>query len=383
MKKVFLSLIMLFIVAGCESPNVIVAVDNLTIKVEDNISINADVLFNIKISKQDKEKYEYGFILDKNNDQINLDEFKLNGDLSYVIAKPEKDLSFSYVFDELSPLDYILPITIRGYVKNSEKQVFYTDDVFSFIIYQEALKSDSDYAKDIVNAVKDNILIAEDLSLTLNIDVENKGFNVVADFKEFDENYVYGLFYKHNASTLEQEDLTFSSEGYNIIYSKELDNNSLKEIFSEILEADYLTDITFRSFIYNELDKTFIFNDETVTTSLYDLALLDGSEFSLNVVDVVSGVITLKELFINTDVKKKYEVDSHSEGIEVKMFYDYKIVRLTITAKNGYRFSPQIKNENITILRVDDNIVVSKFTMEVSLFTIVIEYDDYGWTPPM
>lgn len=383
MKKVFLSLIMLFIVAGCESPNVIVAVDNLTIKVEDNISINADVLFNIKISKQDKEKYEYGFILDKNNDQINLDEFKLNGDLSYVIAKPEKDLSFSYVFDELSPLDYILPITIRGYVKNSEKQVFYTDDVFSFIIYQEALKSDSDYAKDIVNAVKDNILIAEDLSLTLNIDVENKGFNVVADFKEFDENYVYGLFYKHNASTLEQEDLTFSSEGYNIIYSKELDNNSLKEIFSEILEADYLTDITFRSFIYNELDKTFIFNDETVTTSLYDLALLDGSEFSLNVVDIVSGVITLKELFINTDVKKKYEVDSHSEGIEVKMFYDYKIVRLTITAKNGYRFSPQIKNENITILRVDDNIVVSKFTMEVSLFTIVIEYDDYGWTPPM
>lgn len=383
MKKIFVSLLMLFITFSCEIPKTPVIVDNLNIKVEDNVIISANALFNVEINKT-VEDYEFGFIIDINSEKIDLSEFKLNEKLSNVTAKVNGDLSFSYVFNELSTFDYILPITIRGYVKNNKGRIFYTKDVLSFVIYQEALKSESSYAKSIVNDVNDNILIDDELSLTVNIDGENKGFNAFADFNEFNDNNIYGILYKYNATIKEQENLSFSTVGYNIFCSNQLNDNILKGIFIDIPKEHYFDDISLRSFIYNETNKTFTFIDETITTTLYYLALLDDSDFSQNVVEIVeNSFIEIKEIFINTDVNKEYEVGSCSEGIEVKMFYDYLIVRLTITAKVGYRFSPKIKNKNILILRVDDDIIVDEFTMEVSAFRIVIEYEDYGWGPPM
>ena len=65
------------------------------------------------------------------------------------------------------------------------------------------------------------------------------------------------------------------------------------------------------------------------------------------------------------------------------MYFDYLIVRLTITARDGYKFNPKIDKENIVIMRVDDDIRVTEYEMEVTPYRIIIEYEDYGWGPPM
>lgn len=379
MKAILTSIFILLITFSCKTVKPPVTIDNLNIEIKESIIVTADLIWESDLNKSNIEDYEFGFIYQKNAEEENINYFTLNNNLENVTANVDNDLNMYYSFDDFTVFDYVIPISIRGYVITDKEKVIYTKDVKTYKIYELAFASNSTLAKRIIDEVGLNIDFAESFNLEFLIDNNNRGFKVKASFNEYNENHIYGIIYKYNASKVEQDNFNFNVNDYYIVYESELDA-FLEVSFNEVSEASYFYDITFRSFVYNKDSKSFTFIDRPITTSLYDLALLDDSAFSEY---VVSKVVVIDELFINTDVLGEYEVGSHSEGVNVVMEYDYLTVRLIITVKEGYRFSNDISFEDIEILRVDDDIRVDNFTMEVTGVLIIIEYDDYGWGPPM
>lgn len=379
MKNILVSFFVLFVTFSCAPPKALVSFNGFEVKIEEELTLSTKLTFSDKVKKNDLALYELGYIYVVNPvNELSLDNFKISD--SVIKVKGEHNLEdLSYSFNDLTLFDYVLNIKARAYAITNKDRVIYSKDIISFTPYQEALKSDSNYAKSIVSLVEDSISDNDGFDLTLNLDEKINGFNVLAEFNGFEDDNVYGILFKYNASVSEQQSLDFLSSNYVVFFSSVLEEGSLKVNFKDILEENYFEDITIRSFSYNALEKTFIFNDKTITSTVYHLALEDNSDYGKDIIKTVEkNFIVISEIFINTDEEKDYTVGSYSEGITVTMETDYNYVWLHVNAKKGYRFS---NNLDILIKRVNDNVIVDKFTTEVQAFKILITYDDYGWGP--
>ncbi len=380
MKRILISIFMLFMLASCNVFKAPFDIDINSIDVTIDEQVEVKVVVSVKDEKKTNIKEnEFGFIYEINSNNRTLKDFTLDGELTSVAVLLNDDLSFSYQFEDLDVIDYVLPIGVRSYCKTKDGKVYYSKSVKTFNVYQIALKHQSSYACGIVNSVE-SATLEEDLSLTFSVDGDVRGYQVQAQYGGSFGTNTFGIIYKKDPTSKEKENLNFDSLGYKI---EILNQPDYITSFKDIKKEEYLKEVTFRVFMYNHENKTFAIMKTPVTTSLFEIALNDDSDFGKEVKRYVGNIKVIDDFFINTDVDEEYQVGSHSESIEVEMYFDYLIVRLTITARDGYKFNPKIDKENIVIMRVDDDIRVTEYEMEVTPYRIIIEYEDYGWGPPM
>lgn len=380
MKQILTSLFVLFITFSCQIKKPPQKEINLSYELTETFQIIGEVI-NYKSSE-----YEFGIIYKFNPSKDELENLTIKENINQENITLDENNHFSFTIntDGFNIYNYISSFVVRGFAEDKEGNIFYSEKILNSSLYNIAKNSNSNYAEVIVNEVNGNLIKDEEIIIKVELDSINKGFNIDVNYGDFNENNIYGMFYKFNALTSEQEDLTISSENLIFHSSKELRDNNLNLLFSNFKKEQYFDEITFRAFVYNVNKGTIIFSDETKSTSLYEMALNDDSEFGKEVIRVAEeDFIVINQIEIFTDVNKEYEVHSYSEGIKVKMKYDFKDIILTVDLLEGYRFSNKLSKEDIIVHVVSDNEIVKKFSLEISGKQIIITYDDHGWGPAM
>lgn len=379
MKKLLLSMFILFISFSCE-------IDPPPKK---ELILNYQLTDSFKINGQFNnydDDLTYGIIYKFNPTLEEVENLTKENDVIDKVVNLNKNNSFSYTFnhEEFNMYSYITPLIVRGYVMDNEENITYTKEVLKEVIYNIALNSGTTYARSIVSQVDNLNTSYEDIDISISLSEEDNGYIINSSFNNLEEGDLFGYIYKNNAYFYEQEDFDLRSNNLNYYLFDDITSNELSLVISDIHKYNYYDDITIRAFIYNDENKTIKFSNEILTSSLYDLALKEDTSFSRSVVKFVNRNITrINEIFINTDVNKEYEVDSFTKGLDVSMYFDYYIVKLTVNVLKGYKISEDMIKENIVVKIVMDGIVVKDFTCEISKDEIIIIYDDYGWGPPM
>lgn len=380
MKQILTSLFVLFITFSCEIKELPQKDINLSYEMAESFQIIGEVQ-NYKTAE-----YEFGIIYKLNPLKEQLENFVITEDIQEEILVLDENNKFSFTLntENFNVYNYISPFIVRGFAKDTEGNIFYSNKTINLSLYNIALNSNSTYAEEIVNKVQNKTTINQDFIIKAEIDSLNQGFNVDVNFREFNENNIYGLFYKYNALSSEQDELTISCDGIIYYANQGIESENLKLSFSNLTKEQYFDELSFRAFLYNADEDTITFSNQTKTVTLYELALNDDSEFGKQVVEVAEeNFIVINQIVIYTDVNKEYEVSSYSEGIKVSMKYDYIDITLTVNILEGYRFSKDLTKEDIIIHIVADNKVVDKFSLQISAKQIIIVYDDHGWGPPM
>lgn len=380
MKQILTSLFVLFITFSCEIKELPQKDINLSYEMAESFQIIGEVQ-NYKTAE-----YEFGIIYKLNPLKEQLENFVITEDIQEEILVLDENNKFSFTLntENFNVYNYISPFIVRGFAKDTEGNIFYSNKTTNLSLYNIALNSNSTYAEEIVNKVQNKTTINQDFIIKAEIDSLNQGFNVDVNFQEFNENNIYGLFYKYNALSSEQDELTILCDGIIYYANQGIESKNLKLSFSNLTKEQYFDELSFRAFLYNADEDTITFSNQTKTVTLYELALNDDSEFGKQVVEVAEeNFIVINQIVIYTDVNKEYEVSSYSEGIIVKMKYDYIDITLTVNILEGYRFSKDLTKEDIIIHIVADNKVVDKFSLQISAKQIIIVYDDHGWGPPM
>lgn len=379
MKKLLFSVLFLFITFSCEVKTKPKQELIFSHQISDSFKING------KFVNYDDD-LTFGFIYKFNPTLEEVEDFKYSEGVIKTNVRLNKNQSFSYTFndDDLSTYHYIVPLLVRGYVEDDKGDITYTKETFKGVIYNLALNIRYEYARSIVADVESLDVFYKDINIDPQISEMDKGYIISSTFNNLKEGDVFGYIYKHDPYFHEYDEFSLKNNNLNYYLNDDITNNEMALLIADVDKNNYYDDITVRAFIYNEIERTITFSNFILTTSLYDLAIDEEDLFSRSVRNTVNRHITIiDEIVINTDVDREYEVHSYTKGLEVSMYFDYYIVRLTVNTLKGYKISDALLKENIVIKIVMDGIIVEEFTYEVSKNQIIIIYDDYGWGPPM
>lgn len=231
----------------------------------------------------------------------------------------------------------------------------------------------------LVGCIKEvpKITKTEALEINFLINPNERGFRAVIgiDSERLEvENIIgYGLVYYHQEEP--SLDTLVIGEDTNIVEMDATEETYYPFLFHNLPQEDYDLIYHFRSYIkYGSIEApSILYADEIVTTSLYQLAQLDLSTFSREVVGYVEGDL-IEEVALTVDAKN-YQATALGEGYQVAITTDYNYVTVTVTLEEKKFFA-----SNIKLIVNDIELTAQAWTKNET--TITYRFDDPNWTNP-
>jgi len=231
----------------------------------------------------------------------------------------------------------------------------------------------------LIGCVKESPLptTTQALSIGFNISSQEKGFkatlSVDRELLEVNGVISFGLVYHH------QEEVSLESFIIGEYFSTiELVNNNEEHYsftFDDISKENYNLTYHFRAYIkYGSQDNpSVLYAKDSITTSLYLLAVTDVSTFSKEVVGYVEGDL-IEEVMLTVDTKN-YQVTTLKDGYQAVITTDYNYITIRVTLIEEKFFATDV------ILMVNEvAIEVNKWSISENILTY--RFDDPNWTNP-
>lgn len=183
----------------------------------------------------------------------------------------------------------------------------------------------------------DDFLMSKKITITSQINEQQETILLKARFVKYNNqsDLEFGIIYKPNANINERKDLLFEDGVTN--YFGEIDK--YKELRLNIQlgnQRDYLTPITYRSYVKN-LNTNEIEYSKTQTTSFYSLAKQKLGEYSVSILARFENIEFAEQEFLIESL-----VNSYNKGLEINIdFSQY------LTEKANYRFGLIYKGQSI------------------------------------
>ncbi len=217
----------------------------------------------------------------------------------------------------------------------------------------------------------------EALEINVLINPNEEGFRAVigVDTERLEiENIIgYGLVYYHKEEP--SLDTLVIGEDTNSVETDANEETYYPFFFHNLSQEDYSLIYHFRAYIkYGENETpSILYADEIVTTSLYELAKLDLSTFSREVVGYVEGDL-IEEVALTVDAQN-CQATALGEGYQVAITTDYNYITVTVTLEEEKFFASDVK------LVVNDTELSSQVWIKNET-TITYRFDDPNWTNP-